>query len=110
MAQPERGTSRRRFIPNGIILHHSHLLVGSAMQAERLSSLIGNVYDAALDPALWVGVLEQATRFVGGSAAGMYCKDVARKTANAVYQYGLDPGYVQLYMQAYVKLDPTSLG
>jgi DNA-binding CsgD family transcriptional regulator len=73
-------------------------------------ALIGDVYDAALDPALWVRVLEQAAGFVGGSAASLYTKDVANKTANAAFQYGLDPRYVQLYLQTYVKLDPTSLG
>src|SRR5437764_11202515 len=77
---------------------------------ERLSALIGQIYDAALDPALWPGVLEHAAKFVGGSAASLYSRDVANKSANAAYQFGLDPRYVQLYVQTYVKLDPTYLG
>jgi hypothetical protein len=35
-----------------------------------LSRLIGDIYDAALDPARWPGVLEEACRFVG--SAGLY--------------------------------------
>ena len=76
-------------------------------ETERLSALIGDIYDAALDPALWVRVLEQAAKFVGGSAASLYTRDVASKTANVAYQYGLDPRYVQLYMQTYVKRVPA---
>jgi hypothetical protein len=34
--------------------------------AERFSALIGDIYDAALDPSRWVTVLAQIARFVGG--------------------------------------------
>jgi len=77
---------------------------------ERLSGLIGHIYDAALDPALWVGALEKGAEFVGGPAASLFSRDLASKTANNAYQFGLDPQYVQLYEHTYVKLDPTSLG
>jgi len=79
-------------------------------QDEQLSRLIGNVYDAALDPALWVGVLQQIARFVGGPAASLYSRDVASKTGSVAYQFGIDPRYEQLYLEKYVKLDPTSIG
>src|SRR6516225_6075290 len=77
---------------------------------ERLSGLIGHIYDAALDPALWVGALEKGAEFVGGPAATLYSRDLASKTANVAYQFGFDPRYVQLYEHTYVKLDPTNLG
>ena len=77
---------------------------------ERLSGLIGHIYDAALDPALWVGALEKGAEFVGGPAASLFSRDLASKTANNAYQFGLDPRYVQLYEHTYVKLDPTNLG
>lgn len=79
-------------------------------ETQRLSALIGDIYDAALDPAMWVGVLEQAARFVGGSAASLYSRDVARKTGNVAYQFGLDLQYQQLYLDKYIKLDPTEIG
>src|SRR5262245_3419016 len=72
------------------------------------SDLIGDIYDSAPDPSLWIRVLAKCAEFVGGSAASLYSKDVACKTANPAYQYGLDPGYLQLYLQTYVKLDPKS--
>ena len=77
---------------------------------ERLSRLVSDIYDAALDAALWPGVLEQTAAFVRGSAASLYAKDVASKTGNVAYQFGMDPRYEQLYLQKYIKLDPTSLG
>jgi DNA-binding CsgD family transcriptional regulator/PAS domain-containing protein len=74
---------------------------------EHLPTLIGSIYDAALNPALWVGVLEQAARFANASAASVYTRDISRKTANIAYQFGLDPQYVQLYMQTYVNRVPA---
>jgi DNA-binding CsgD family transcriptional regulator len=74
---------------------------------EHLSTLIGSIYDAALDPALWTSVLEQAAKFVNSSAASLYSRDIAAKTANIAYQYGLDPQYVALYKQMYVERVPA---
>lgn len=76
-------------------------------ETERVSALIDHVYDAALDSTLWVDVLDEAARFVGGPAASLYYKD-ADKRAGIAYQRGLDPRYVQLYIDKYVKLDPST--
>jgi DNA-binding CsgD family transcriptional regulator len=72
------------------------------------SALIGGIYDAALDAALWPGVLDRAAAFVRGSAASLFYKDAATKTGAATYVHGLDPGYVSLYFSKYIKLDPTT--
>jgi DNA-binding CsgD family transcriptional regulator/PAS domain-containing protein len=84
--------------------------VNPMREDEQLSRLIGNVYDAALDPALWVDVLEQAAQFVGGPAASLYSRDVVNKSANVAYQFGIDPRFEQLYLEKYAKLDPTLTG
>ena len=76
-------------------------------ETERLSALIGDIYDAALQPSLWANVLENAARFVGGPAASVFSKDVA-KSVQVFYQFGIDPGYVQLYVNKYIKLDPST--
>ena len=52
---------------------------GTPWDAERLSALIGDIYDAALDPSRWVGVLHKAREFVGGSAAALFSKDACRR-------------------------------
>ena len=79
-------------------------------ELERLSALIGDIYDAALDPTLWVGVLDGAARFVGGPAASLYSKDIVHKTGNVAYQFGLDPRFTQLYVEKYIKFEPTAIG
>ena len=74
----------------------------------QLSILIGGVYDTALHPSLWVKVLEDAARFIGGSAAAVFSKDATKKSIDIFYQYGVDPTYQRLYVDKYVKLDPST--
>jgi DNA-binding CsgD family transcriptional regulator/PAS domain-containing protein len=78
--------------------------------SEQLSSLIGRIYDASLDPTLWVDVLDEAARFVGGSASSLYFRDADGRRPDVAYQFGLDPRYVQLYLDTYATLDPTLTG
>jgi DNA-binding CsgD family transcriptional regulator/PAS domain-containing protein len=78
-------------------------------ESDQLSVLIGRIYDAALNPASWIDVLDQTARFVGGPAAGLYCRD-ADKLPDIVYNFGIDPRYVQLFVDTYAKLDPTATG
>jgi DNA-binding CsgD family transcriptional regulator/PAS domain-containing protein len=76
---------------------------------EHVSALIGDIYDAALDPSLWPGVLRKAAIFVGGSSAALYSKDASSKTGTVYYDDGtLDPHYTNLYFTTYIKIDPTT--
>ena len=77
-------------------------------EAERLSMLIGDIYDAALDQTLWLKVLEDTAGFVGGSAAMLFWKDLASRRGQQFYQYGHDPAYVRNYWDKYVKFDPAT--
>ena len=52
---------------------------GRMDEMQRLSALIGDIYDAALDPMLWQGVLASTTTFVGGSGAGLWTRDWSRQ-------------------------------
>jgi DNA-binding CsgD family transcriptional regulator/PAS domain-containing protein len=76
-----------------------------------LSALIGDVYDAALDPALWRHVLDRTKRFVGGHAASLAWKDAVAKRGDTYYEdHEIDPHYRQLYFEKYIKLDPCTTG
>ncbi len=78
-------------------------------EPEQIQPLIGDIYDAALDPSLWPGLLGKARDFLGGSAAVLYSKELVRKNASIYYDDGgLDPHYKQLYLDEYVKYDPTT--
>jgi hypothetical protein len=87
-----------------------HLTAAPMSEPEQLSALIGDIYDAALDSALWAGVLEKSACFVGGPAAGLFWKDAATKSGDAAYGYGIEPYYQQLYFEKYIKLDPLTIG
>jgi DNA-binding CsgD family transcriptional regulator/PAS domain-containing protein len=76
---------------------------------EQVASLIGDIYDAALDPSRWTAVLRRTRDVVGGSAAVVFSKD-ARTKRLQIYHHcgGMDPHYRQLYFDHYEKLDPTT--
>jgi len=71
-----------------------------------LTNLIGNIYDAVLDPGLWTGVLAGIADFVDGQAGGLLSKDSVSKCGNAHYHVGIDPHYMRLYADTYWKFDP----
>ena len=76
-------------------------------EADILSRLIGDIYDTALQPALWRDVLKQASGFVGGSAAALYSKNAVRKTGLERYHWNLDPAYDYFGKQA--RFDPVTV-
>ena len=76
-------------------------------ETEQLSQLIGDIYDAALNSALWPPALEKVYSFVGGCAAGLHVFDTARRTGSVFYEVGTEPGYSQLYFSKYASFDPT---
>jgi DNA-binding CsgD family transcriptional regulator len=79
-------------------------------QAERFSELVGEIYDAALDPSLWSGVVGRAGRFVGGPAAAIFAKSPTALNGNIYYESGTDPYFRDLYFSKYIKLDPSTTG
>jgi len=77
---------------------------------EQISALIGDIYDAALDPSLWVGVLAKCAQYVGGSGAALFAKDALSKTGHVAHYFGIDALYEQLYFEKYIKLNPLTVG
>lgn len=79
-------------------------------EEDQLSELIGDIYDAAIDPALWQEVVGRAGHFVGGQVASIFSKSPLGGNGNVYYQSGIDPHYCKLYFDKYVKLDPATTG
>ncbi len=77
-------------------------------QDEKLSYLIGDIYDCALNSASWPDVLGKITRFAVGQSAALLSKDVASGTGDVHYHFGCDPHYLRLYQETYWKFDPLS--
>ena len=74
---------------------------------EQFSGLIGDIYDASLDPTLWPPVFEKAAAFVGATAAWLGSQDTISRTANFYYSWGSDAQFEQLYVEKYCKLNPV---
>jgi DNA-binding CsgD family transcriptional regulator len=76
---------------------------------EAFSNLIGDMYDAALDPSLWERVLKKSAGFVGGAGAGLFARNTIYRTANPSYDYGVSPYYRKLYFETYAGFDPMAM-
>ncbi|WP_441235384.1 helix-turn-helix transcriptional regulator [Bradyrhizobium sp. 930_D9_N1_4] len=76
------------------------------LQANRFSSLVGEIYDAAVDPALRSGALEQVSHFVGGCAATILSRDASRLSIEIHQHFGTESRFRQLYRDRYVEQDP----
>jgi DNA-binding CsgD family transcriptional regulator len=76
-------------------------------EASTLSELIGDIYDAALDPALWSRALDRACSFVGGSSALLHWRDGARESSAALHLFNDDPHYTRLYFEKYWSMNPV---
>jgi DNA-binding CsgD family transcriptional regulator/PAS domain-containing protein len=74
----------------------------------KLSDLIEDVYDAALEPARWNDVFVSINEFVGGLGSGIFSKNLISKSGAASYFCGADPHYIQLYSETYSKLGPLT--
>ena len=73
----------------------------------QLSALIGDIYNAALEPNEWPVVLAAVCRYVGGSAAMIYWHDSVFLTGDRYHSWGDDPVYTKLYFETYVELNPA---
>jgi DNA-binding CsgD family transcriptional regulator len=80
-------------------------------ETETLAALIGDIYDAALDPTLWVDVLGKTKGFIGGQAASLGWKDAVTKRGDTYHDDdGISPHYRRLYFDKYIKMDPCTTG
>lgn len=75
-------------------------------EAVELSAVIGDIYDAAIDPALWTQALESICKFVGGSSAALLWHDSGLERSEALHLYNCDPHYIRLYFEKYLPLNP----
>ena len=75
---------------------------------EALGNLIGDIYDAALDQALWPVVLQRAARFVGGIGASLFARDAVARGGSMHHVFGIGPYYQKQYVERYAGLDRSS--
>jgi DNA-binding CsgD family transcriptional regulator len=73
-----------------------------------LSCVVGRIYDAALDPALWTDALAKIAGFVGGRAGALGWKDLVNKFVNIDCHVGLDLMYMQMHSETYEEFNPPA--
>jgi len=80
-------------------------------EQDQLSRLVGDLYDAAVDPALWRVALSGARDFIGGASAGIVTKNASANSGRVCFDDGsIAPDYTASYFDGYVTLDPCTTG
>jgi DNA-binding CsgD family transcriptional regulator len=75
--------------------------------SKQLPALIGEIYDAVIDPAQRNDVLDKIASFAGGHSGGLLSKHSLSKSEVLYCYVGADPNSLQVYSESYPKLDPT---
>ena len=73
-----------------------------------LSCVVGSIYDAALDPALWTEALARIAAFVGGRAGALGSKDMVTKFVGVEHHVGVDLQYMQMHSETHGEFDPLA--
>lgn len=76
------------------------------ISAERLSAVIGKIYDSAVDPALWPDALESACGLVGATMGSVAIFDFRQIAARWGAQWGGDLAWTKLYQEKYAAMMP----
>ena len=71
-----------------------------------MQDLIGGIYDAAADPALWNDVMARLVRETGARSGIFYDHHSATKRSRVLGVEGFDPHFLDLYERHYGALDP----
>jgi DNA-binding CsgD family transcriptional regulator len=67
-------------------------------QVDRIfAALIGDIYDASLDRALWPRVFESICSYVGGTGAPPDLQDKVRRFVDLHFSWGIEDDYLKLY-------------
>ena len=82
-------------------------------EAEELSRVVGDIYDASLDPALWPAGIESICRYIGAASAGLHSQDAISRATDALFWWGREssaPHYFEAYVEKYGKINPIFPG
>ncbi|HZE54357.1 MAG TPA: helix-turn-helix transcriptional regulator [Bradyrhizobium sp.] len=82
-------------------------------EAEELSRVVGDVYDASLDPALWPNAIESICDYVGAASASLHSQDSISRATDALFWWGREssaPQFFKSYQEKYCKINPIFPG
>lgn len=81
----------------------------AAAELEEALAVAGEVYDAALDPALWPGALRRICEFVGGVATALLSQDASSGRGRFYHSWGDDPEQTRLWLERYSRINPIAV-
>jgi PAS domain S-box-containing protein len=76
------------------------------ISSDELSTVIGKIYDCAIDPALWPGALESMCALIGATHGTVSLLDFKQQTIRFATQWGGNPYWMQLLTEKYAQLMP----
>jgi DNA-binding CsgD family transcriptional regulator len=82
-------------------------------EADELSRVIGDIYDASLDPALWPTAIESICGYVGAASASLHSQDSVSRATDALFWWGREssaPHFFKSYQEKYGKINPIFPG
>jgi DNA-binding CsgD family transcriptional regulator len=77
-------------------------------ETTQLSTLIGKIYDAALDPGLWQAAVGDACHFIDCTYGVIGSMDLLRSELNFNVTWGYDPRDWQNYLDNYMNKNPIN--
>jgi DNA-binding CsgD family transcriptional regulator len=82
-------------------------------EADELSRVIGDTYDASLDPALWPTAIESICGYVGAASASLHSQDSVSKATDALFWWAREssaPHFFKIYQEKYGRINPIFPG
>jgi DNA-binding CsgD family transcriptional regulator/PAS domain-containing protein len=73
------------------------------------SFVIGNIYDASIDPTLWKSALMQIAIYVGATRATIAIEDAQARNVPAIFTSYDDTSWLQSYFEKFIPLNPTRI-
>jgi DNA-binding CsgD family transcriptional regulator len=77
-------------------------------EAGQLSSLIGDIYDAAADPSCWKRALEKTAGFIDAFAVSIVTQRRIEEPLQYDHFFGVDPCYQRIYEEKFSRRDPRN--
>ena len=75
-------------------------------ETEELSLLVGDIYDASLDSALWPDAVNRIRTYVGAHTASLVSQDAVTKAVDVHFMLGPEQKFLDLYNEKYFKINP----
>jgi DNA-binding CsgD family transcriptional regulator len=82
-------------------------------EAEEVSRVIGDIYDASLDPGLWPTAIESICGYVGAASASLHSQDCVTRATDVHFWWGREasaPHFFKLYVEKYGRINPVFPG